>query len=393
MRDTIILAGGYDLDRMGASAVRALGLAALFERCGYKTLILGKFGAVPAPEAQLERTITGITCRDIRQPVAGGPFPSYTSSAAPLAAAAELIGIDRVKAISAYNYPALGALAMIRYCRQVGICPILDCTEWQIWEGRKVLRNLWRLAGIEARMRLLTRMAGNVICASTWFEKRLEGVNTVVLPFALDTSREEWRRSPCNTRQERVRRFVYSGSPGLGLVKDRLQPIIEAFAILREEGRAFECTIIGISRDEYLQIVPRHAPLVDQLSHSLTFLGRVTHCRSLEIVRNCDFVIFFRKPDRVANTGFATKFVEAATLGVPIITNSTSDIGRYLEDGLNGFLADGPNTHQVTAAIRRGLELAPDDFVRMVSAARKRNLFDICMWTKPAASFLGRLRV
>jgi glycosyltransferase involved in cell wall biosynthesis len=305
----------------------------------------------------------------------------------------ELVGVDRVKAISAYNYPALGALAMIRYCRDVGISPILDCTEWPIWEGRKVLRNLWRLAGVETRMRLLTRLAGNVICASTWFEKRLQGLNTVLLPFALDTSREEWRRRPIGTGPDGVRRFVYSGSPGLGLVKDRLQPIIEAFAILMGEGRAFECTIIGISRDEYLQIVPKHAPLLDQLSHGVMFLGRVAHDQSLEIVRKSDFVIFFRKPGRVANTGFATKFVEAATLGVPIITNSTSDIERYLEDGINGFLADGVETHQVTTAIRRSLELAPNDFIQMLSAARKRNLFDICEWIKPATSFLSRLRV
>jgi glycosyltransferase involved in cell wall biosynthesis len=392
MRDTIILAGGFDLDRMGASAVRALGLAALFERCGYKALILGKFGALPPSDGPFERSIAGIACRDIRRPAPGGPFASYTSSAAPLGATVELVGVDRVKAISAYNYPALGALAMIRYCREVGISPILDCTEWQIWEGRRVLRNLWRLGGLETRMRFLTYLAGNVICASTWFEKRLTGLNTVVLPFALDTSRNEWRRSQPDCAIGRVRRFVYSGSPGLGLVKDRLQPIIEAFSSLMEDGRVFDCTIIGITRDEYLQIVPRHAVLVDRLKHRLTFLGRIPHDRSLEIVRDSDFVIFFRKPDRVANTGFATKFVEAATLGIPIITNATSDILHYLDDGINGFIAEGVHSQQVTTALRRAIDMTSDEFASMISAARQRNPFDIEKWVGPAQSFLDGLR-
>jgi len=392
MRDVIVIAGGFGLDTMGASAVRAIGLAQMIQDLGFDVIVMGKFReAQPAARTPAGVTIAGIRCRDITQPIANCPSNSYVRSAEPLMQVVNEQDSKRIRAIICYNYPARGAWAMIRAARQHGIAPVLDCTEWYGWEGRKILRNLWRQAGVETRMRVLTRLAGNVICASRWFQSRVPRQHTVLWPFVLDTTRPEWQRSPAPD-PTRPAKLVYSGSPGMGMHKDRLPVMIASLARLAEEGLDFQISIAGITAEQYITTMPGHRSQIDQLGHRLQFMGRITHDESLKLLRSADYSVFFRKPNRVSNTGFATKFVEAATLGVPVISNPTSDIGLYLRDRENGILARSIADHDVEEALRRAVTMTPERRVAMITACRAVNPFDMRAWQADARIFLENLR-
>lgn len=392
MRDLVILCGGYGLDTRNASAVRALGLAQMIQSLGFRAIVVGKFQNPPAaargPSGVM---IDGVVCRDIGQPIADRPCASYVVDAEPLFQVVDEQGADRVLAVLCYNYPARGAWSMIRQARRRGIAPILDITEWYGWEGRKVLRNLWRLAGVETRMRILTRMAGNVSCASRWFRARVGGLHTVLWPFVLDTTRPEWQRGPVPDPAQPAH-LIYSGSPGLGMHKDRLPVMIASLARLADAGRGFRISIAGINEAQYLETMPGHRPQLDRLGDRLRFLGRIPHSESLSLLRSADFSVFFRQPGRVSNTGFATKFVEAATLGVPVISNPTSDIPLYLRDGENGIMARSIADADVDDALRRAISLTPDQRAAMVAACRAENPFDMRAWQGDARTFLENLR-
>lgn len=392
MRDVIVVAGGFALDRMGASAVRAIGLAQMFESLGYRAIVMGKFTHPPeASRAPGGVAIAGIACRDIIRPVAARPCASYVVSSEPLMQVVDETGADSVRAILCYNYPARGAWSMIRQARRRGIAPVLDCTEWYGWEGRKILRNLWRLTGVELRMRVLTRLAGNVVCASTWFRARVAGQHTVLLPFVLDTARPEWHRAP-SPDPARPAHLVYSGSPGMGMHKDRLPVMIAALARLIAEGHETRMSVAGITQAQYLGMVPAHRPHIERLGSRLRFLGRIAHPESLALLRSADFSVFFREPNRVSNTGFATKFVEAMTLGVPVISNPTSDIALYLRDGENGILARSIAERDVADALRRAVSLSVAQRSAMNAACRAENPFDLHAWQEAARAFLEDLR-
>lgn len=392
MRDVIVMAGGFSLDTMGASAVRALGLAQMIRSLGFEIVVMGKFReAPPAARTPGGVTIAGITCRDITQPIADRPCASYIRSAEPLVQVVNELGPERVRAIICYNYPARGAWGMIRAARQRGIAPVLDCTEWYGWEGRKIRRNLWRKTGVEIRMRVLTRLAGNVSCASRWFQSRLKRQHTVLWPFVLDTRRAEWQRGPAPD-PARPAQLVYSGSPGMGMHKDRLPVMIASLARLATEDLDFRISIAGITEEQYLAIMPDHRLQVDQLGHRLRFMGRIAHSESLALLRSADYSVFFRKSNRVSNTGFATKFVEAATLGVPVISNPTSDIDRYLCDGENGILAKSIAESNVDEALRRAVTMSPERRAAMIAACRAVNPFDMRAWQADARVFLENLR-
>lgn len=392
MRDLIILAGGYNLDTMSASAVRALGLAQMIQSLGYRVIVMGKFRSLSDDACKATGVlIDGVTCRDIVQPVLGKSFASYERNAESLMHVVDEQGAASVRAVLCYNYPARGAYSMIQQAKQRGIAPILDCTEWYGWEGHKIFRNLWRLAGVEMRMRLLTRLAGNVSCASRWFQAKVAGQHTVLWPFVLDTQMPKWVRGslPDFTLPPHL---VYSGSPGLGMHKDRLPLMIEALAELAKEGHAFRITIAGLSQDQYLDVMPAHTAQLATLGTQLAFLGRISHVESLSLLRSADFSVFFRRPNKVSNTGFSTKFVEAATLGIPIITNATSDISLYLRDGDNGIMARSISAKDVADALRRAVTLSPDQRNAMVATCRAQNPFDMRAWQSEARIFLENLR-
>lgn len=392
MRNIILLVGGYGLDIRNASAIRAFGLAHMFESIGFKVVVIGKLRNPPDGARGLSGfAIDDVTCRDIKRPIAERSCASYVVNAEGIFQVVDELGSRRIRAIICYNYPARGALSTIIRSRICGIPVVLDCTEWCGWEGQKVLRNLFRLSGVEFRMRFLTRAAGNVICASSWLRTRLSGQHTVRLPFVLDTTRPEWQRGPVHD-PIRPAHLIYSGSPGLGMYKDRLPVMIASLARLANAGQDFRISIAGVTELQYLETVPEHRAQLDQLGGRLQFLGRIPHTESLSLLRSADFSVFFRQPNRVSNTGFATKYVEAATLGVPVISNPTSDLPLYLRDGENGIMARSIADADVDDALRRAISLTPEQRATMVAACRAENPFDMRAWQGEAREFLENLQ-
>jgi glycosyltransferase involved in cell wall biosynthesis len=174
--------------------------------------------------------------------------------------------------------------------------------------------------------------------------------------------------------------------------KDRLPVMLEALARLAGKGHDFRLSIAGMSESQYLETVPSHRKQFESLGKKLRFLGRIPHEESLALLRKADFSVFFRKPNRASNTGFATKFVEAATLGVPVVSNPTSDIPLYLRDGENGILARSLDGADVEEALRRAISMGPDSRAAMVATCRAENPFDLRHWQDEAKAFFETLR-
>lgn len=370
-------------------------MARLFQSLGYQVIVMGKIGqAVPPRGHALNTIIDGVRCLDIRRPFPEREYPPYDRSAEAVAAVIDSLPAGSVHAVSAYNYPTRGTWSVIRACAVRNVPVILDCTEWYGWEGRKVARNILRIAMTEFRLRVLTRLAGNVICASHWFARTVARQNFLVLPFVVDIEAPRWQPEPPRVASPGgPRRFVYSGSPGMGMEKDRLPSALEGFKILSERGVPFEFIIAGMTQEQYLALRPDHAALVSTLEGRLRFLGRISHAESLALLRSADFSVFFRKPNRVSNTGFATKYVEATSLGVPVVSNATSDLPRYLIDGVNGFMAAGISPTTIAAALERGARLDDEALLAMKQRCLTTNPFAIPNWLAQTHAFLTRLRL
>lgn len=105
--------------------------------------------------------------------------------------------------------------------------------------------------------------------------------------------------------------------------------MMASLARLADAEQDFRISIAGITEAQYLEMVPKHRTQIERCGDRLRFLGRIPHAASLDLLRSADFLVIFRQPNRVSNTRFVTKFVEAAALGVPVVSNPTSDIPMY----------------------------------------------------------------
>ncbi|WP_255428291.1 glycosyltransferase family 4 protein [Ramlibacter cellulosilyticus] len=387
-RKIVLYVGGFILPDGTASAQRCLGVATLMRSLGFEVVMLGKLSPQPPSKGGTCQTvIQAFQCYDIRQPFWGKSYGSYVHSSHSLEDVLEHIGAHRVHSIIAYNYPARALAKLLRICRRHDIAPVAECTEWYGWEGLNPIRNLQRMTAAYWRAMVLAPKAGNIILTSRYLVKAYPAANVLVLPFVVNGSDPKWLTPARALGRTRVR-FVYAGSPGAGLSKDKINYAVQAFACHKREGYDFALEIVGITEQQYLSARPQDRSLLRELASVITFHGRVSHTDALALLRSADFSVFFRDPNRVASVGFPTKYAEAVSCGVPTITNPTSDLPIFIQDGRNGLLARGHDEADIIHVLERALRMSPQDLQNMKSAVAADNPFHYERWQVQAARFM-----
>lgn len=388
MRNVILYIGGFGLPNRNASAVRVRENAWLLKELGYEVVILGKLKEVEG--SMVSHTYhNGFECYDIRKPFKEYNYRPYTKTIDSVEAVAEHIGLENVKAIIAYNYPAIALNKMLTFSRNNGIVPIADITEWYGWEGKRPDRNIRRFLDTQYRMRVVAKRVGNVICAGSYLANFFEGLNTVSWPFCVNTELERWQL-PDSVHVNHPRIFLYSGSPGIGMSKDKINLLIETFYLLHQEGRKFHFTILGITKAQYTKHFKKHTKILEEMKENLVFKGRVPHEESVETLKKADFSIFIRPDNRVSHAGFPTKVMEAFTSGIPTITNATSDIPKYVKNDINGFIFKSSEPEDIKATLLESLKMSDEAFLAMKLQCREHNPFAIENFKKSIGAFLDR---
>ena len=244
---------------------------------------------------------------------------------------------DEVKAIVAYNYPAIALYKLRSYCRKNNIRIIADCTEWYSTRGSSVAFKIIKGLDSFLRMRIIQKRLDGLIVISKFLESYYKDhINTIRIPPLVDLDEKKWESNNSKTRDTNLR-MVYSGSPGKN--KDKINYIIEALYELDKYSN-YVFNIVGITKEQYINYYPEHKTKLSALEERIVFLGRISHFDSLNALKNSDFSIFIREKSRLTMAGFPTKFVESISCGIPVITTDTSDIGEYFSDEKNGFFLD-----------------------------------------------------
>lgn len=388
MRNTILYVGGFRLPNFNASAVRVMENAWLLKHLDYDVVILGKLQEVEGKITSYAK-YDGFECYDIRQPFKEDIYAPYTSSIASIEAVIKHIGSEKIKAIIAYNYPAVALNKMVTFSRKNGIIPVADLTEWYGWEGNRLDRNVRRFLDTQYRMRIVTKRAGNVICAGSYLEDFFKDSNTVSWPFSVNTELDRWQLSD-TVIVNNPRIFVYSGSPGMGMSKDKINLIIEILYDLKLEGKKFKYIVLGITKEQYLEHFSTHQEVLESMEGYIEFKGRVPHAEAIDRLKSADFSLFIRPENRVSHAGFPTKVMEAFTSGIPTITNATSDIPKYVKDGINGFIFKSSESEDIKSTLLESLELSDEALLAMKHQCREHNPFAIKNFKKSIGAFLDR---
>ncbi len=402
-RDVIIYVGAFELPDRNAAAQRVRANASVFSALGYKVVLVGR-NSVPEMRAnQLQKVkYPGIEheCWEMGHPASQREWLRYVTSVEALRNLVDTHYSERVHSIVCYNYPAVAQLRVKALARRVGARSMADVTEWY-----QSLKLTSVAAGIKnfdtwARMRLVNPRMDKLITTSRyltsfyskWFDDIVE-IPTLIEHDPNDISGLK------ATADGQPKRLFYGGSvinkrvigKEKGGLKDRIDWVIELLDAVKRAGDNFHFDVFGVERDDYLEYLPKHAPLLERLGDSVHFHGRQPREVLLAAQRESDFSIFLRASMQTTLAGFPTKFSESISFGTPVLTNPLENIVPYLREGANCECIDHADFAGSVARIRAVLALPSDEILRRKEACRRSALFHPLSFIGPSQSLFPNL--
>lgn len=377
---TILYTGGFELPDKNAAALRVLGNAKALRALGYHVVLLGvskddngSQGLV-ASGGQVE----GFDTWHIRYPDNIRQWVSYLQSIDGLKAVCRDCG--DVQTVICYNYPSMGLMKAKSFCHVNRIRLIADTTEWYPMADVKWSHKLIKGVDTWWRMRILQKRLDGLIVISSYLQRYYGKCSNVILvPPLIDRSDQKWQVHAENGEADGHRggdcpiQLICSGGTLGGKNKDTINNLLEALTHFQKG--VFSLHVVGMTQADYLKDFPSHRQLLQTLGEAVEFSGKLSHRASLEQVRRADFSILLRDSSRKNNAGFPTKFVESLACGIPAIATDTSDIGKYLQEGRNGFWTR--NTPEaLLETLQRIAKLNPEALGQMKEACRSMTAFD-----------------
>lgn len=357
MVKNILYIGGFNFKNTNASSIRVLENARFFKKLNHNVEILGKI------EGKEPIYIKDVKTSNILKE-GGGGFASDIS-----AIKLKVIS-SHIDCIIAYNYPPIAFYKLLKFCKNNNIELIPDLTEWYGIDGKLTFDKGVRYVLNQWRMLFLNKKCKHKIVASNYLDTYYKKSNNLVLPFVtIDSSIFEEKYYIDSGAIS----FVYAGSPGNNFSKDRLDIVLEAFAKVKGENTNFLFNIVGLTREE-LYIMPSVRKAVALLGENLKCFGRLKNDQTIDVLKKSNFVVFARDINKVTSAGFPTKVFEAFKYGLPVLTNKTSDIDKYVNKQ-NGFLVEKANADEFSNCINSILTSNIETLTTVIENCRKNNPF------------------
>lgn len=327
----ILYVGGFELPDKNAAAHRVIANGKAMRELGHEVVFVGisKDASCSKNIMETKTTYFDFDCYAIPYPTSTFQWLKYITTNPFM----KLVDEFKPEAIIVYNYPAVALRRLMTLCRKRHIKLIADVTEWYAPEGN-ILHKVIKWCDTEYRMRRLHKRLDGIIAISQYLTEYYKENKVITVPPLIDKTDAKWRHNEARHIDDTLR-FVYAGTPWGGGAKDMLNKVI---AFVDKINSPKRLNIIGIRKDQYLgQGNPEPPSFV-------TFKGRVNHATALKEVQEADFQIFIREINKVTKAGFPTKFVESLACGTPVITNRSSDLEDYMEEGIHGFWVEDDDT-------------------------------------------------
>ena len=357
----ILYIGGFEMPDGNAAAQRVLSIAKSL-RDEYAISFLGLTHG-----DNYVGTVDGFTYVNLPYPVTPKDWLSHLSGDKEL----RYIKEYNPNVVIGYNFPAWGLWRLLHYCRKKDIKIVGDVTEW--YQPHNFLKKI----DTEWRMRRLNFQMDGLIVISQYLEDYYAKQITVRIPPTVDLKERKWIVGQQGADSSERIKLMYAGSPGRG-DKDRLEILVKAI----ERYDNLQLDVVGVTADWFIREFPEVS-----ISKNVIFHGRLPHERTIMMLCDSDFSVFFFQPSRVNNAGFPTKFVEAQSAGIPVISSKFSDLEYYVEEGKNGYLANGISPKDIDAVLARVASLDRKRIKEMHSYTREQRVFDYPLYKDSLSIF------
>lgn len=286
-----------------------------------------------------------------------------------------------------YNASRGWTNSMISYCRNNKITLVSDITEWY---DNNELYFFQRLPNW-LNMIFTQKKLKNKIVISSYLDKLYSLSHNIILPPLCDMTEAKWDKAKPDARVNTFAgiTLIYAGTPAK---KDCLHTVINVVNKLIKEGHNVRFLILGAEKESYLS---KYKQLIytGELHENILFLGRIPHDFIPAYYKMADFMVLLREPTRKNMAGFPTKVAESLTAGVPVITNRTSDLGKYIVPSKNGYLLEAESFDELYSCLNDTvLSLSRRQINEMKEKAKESSvIFDYNTYIDPLNKFIESL--
>lgn len=348
-RGTIIYVGEFVLPDKSAAANRVVSNGKLFNSIGYTTVFLGASDSSEAFSSI--RPVHGH--KDMYEqshPETALQWIKHTLSTKEIITLVE--ECRDVKMVVLYNLPVITLYLVKKALKKRNIEVAYDCTEWTGTTSGSFIKRAFKYIDEIAVRKLVHKIADRMIVISSMMEENYRSAEKLLkLPPLVDTDDEIWHQTP--EENDGAFEFCFAGVPDGK--KESLDKVVGAFSGIGCEN--VRLRIIGVTQEEFGRLHPE-IPIDSETARKIIFMGALSHKQTIKHLLGCDCCVFFRESDRRNNAGFPTKFAEAYTCGIPVITTDVSDIGEYMKNERCGRILDNPQIETIRSAmldeIRKG---------------------------------------
>ena len=317
-KGTIIYVGLFELPDKNAAAHRVMNNGKIFNALGYRTVFLG--------------IVKGESFEGIRK---SNYDENVYEEAYPLGAKKWIQHILDTKNIETvagfypdtclvitYNVALATYKAIKKQFAKKDIKVAYDCTEWNVYTSGFLLKRIYKKYDEKQIRTKLQKYCADIIVISSLMERQYKRSNVLRLPPLVDIEDPIWHQD--KTEHPDSFEFFFAGTIG---DKEKIDSIVKAF--VRLEFKNIKLSIIGITKEEYLQMYPNDEEIVDK---RICFTSRLSHKENIQHILSSNCYIFVREKTRQNQAGFPTKFAEAYTCGIPIISTDVSDIKEFADE-------------------------------------------------------------
>ncbi len=178
----------------------------------------------------------------------------------------------------------------------------------------------------------------------------LTGCNIGIINMVVEPSRfEHDRKSPISKNTI----ITYCGT--LEGDKDGVPILIKSFAMIANEFPFAKLQLIGSLRNEKTK--QRVMSLIQDLKieDRVIFAGFVGREEMPDILNNSDILALARPDNKQAEGGFPTKLGEYLATGNPVVITNVGEIGLFLKDRINAYIAEPDNVEKFAEKLQEAL--------------------------------------
>ena len=364
MRKAILYVGNFFYPDGNAAGKRVYGNVKVIEKCGYVPII---FCFKKDQTTYLVKSIVdGVVTYTI--PYSDGikrlnnrkPYDAFKSVYQEYSSQYEICAVIMYTTMGTFDLNRM----MISYCRKQKTKTVYDfCDYFDVIQKDNPFKYYIKARDIKVLNQSVLEQCDGIIAISSFLRDFVHrGCPKIIIPplSVTQCEKEEIIRN-ADIITISYASYVSDKNRPVAEWKDRIDSMIDIFHQLRinYHHEDFLLKFIGFTKADLIDMLPfdlkeEYRKKINELGEQIVFLGQCENKTAQNEIQNSDYTILLRDSKTSTNAGFPTKVSESLSLGVPVITNLTSDIGDYVINNVNGIVVPGPTSMEETIRIIDG---------------------------------------